>query len=261
MTGKGQCFEKLCEIMHRLRSPGGCPWDREQTHSSLIKYLIEESYEVAEAIQENNDQELVKELGDVLLQVVFHSEIASGEGRFTVEDVLQAICYKMIERHPHVFGDARVEDSEAVLKQWEQIKKKERGESASVLDGVPQALPALLRAERLQCRAAKVGFDWDHPLQVIEKIEEELRELKDSLNEGEKRIEEEVGDLLFAVVNLSRFLKIDSEQALQACNQKFIQRFQHIEDRLRAQGSSVDEATLAEMDTLWEEAKTSLKRR
>ncbi|GMV66143.1 MAG: nucleoside triphosphate pyrophosphohydrolase [Candidatus Hinthialibacteria bacterium] len=261
MTGKGQCFEKLCEIMHRLRSPGGCPWDREQTHSSLIKYLIEESYEVAEAIQEGDDPELVRELGDVLLQVVFHSEIASQEGRFTVEDVLQAICHKMIERHPHVFGDARVEDSDAVLKQWEQIKKKERGEDSSILEGIPKTLPALLRAERLQSRAAKVGFDWDHPQQIIEKIEEELSELKESLSQGQDRIEEELGDLLFTVVNLARFLKMDPENALQECNGKFIQRFQHIEERLRSQGSSVEKASLAEMDALWTDAKSAVKRR
>ncbi len=247
--------------MHRLRSPGGCPWDREQTHSSLIKYLIEESYEVAEAIQEGDDPELVRELGDVLLQVVFHSEIASQEGRFTVEDVLQAICHKMIERHPHVFGDARVEDSDAVLKQWEQIKKKERGEDSSILEGIPKTLPALLRAERLQSRAAKVGFDWDHPQQIIEKIEEELSELKESLSQGQDRIEEELGDLLFTVVNLARFLKMDPENALQECNGKFIQRFQHIEERLRSQGSSVEIASLAEMDALWTDAKSAVKRR
>ncbi len=257
MPGSGELFERLCEIMHRLRSPGGCPWDREQTHSSLIKYLIEESYEVAESIQMGDDLELRKELGDVLLQVVFHAEIAAAENRFTIDDVIEAINAKMIQRHPHVFGNARVDDSEGVLRQWESIKKEERGEGSSILDGIPVALPALLRAERLQTRASKVGFDWENPSQVLDKIREELNELEEVLNKSKEKVTEELGDLLFAVANLARFLKIDPEQALQDCNRKFLQRFRHIETTLRSRGSSVEHAGLAEMDALWEEAKTA----
>jgi tetrapyrrole methylase family protein / MazG family protein len=256
MPGSGELFERLCEIMHRLRAPGGCPWDREQTHSSLIKYLIEESYEAADAIQFGDDLELQKELGDVLLQVVFHAEIASEGNRFSIRDVIEAISAKMIQRHPHVFGDAKVEDSEAVLRQWESIKKVERGEGASILDGIPAALPALLRAERLQARASKVGFDWENPTQVLAKIREELGELEEVMGGAREKVTEELGDLLFAVANLARFLKIDPEQALQDCNRKFLQRFRHIETTLVSRGSSVEEAGLAEMDALWEEAKT-----
>ena len=261
MLESGKRFERLCEIMHRLRSPGGCPWDREQTHSSLIKYLIEESYEVAESIQLGDDLELQKELGDVLLQVVFHAEIASEENRFTIDDVIEAINAKMIQRHPHVFGDAKVDDSEGVLRQWESIKKQERGAGSSILDGIPAALPALLRAERLQARASKVGFDWENPSQVFEKIREELGELDEALGETREKITEELGDLLFAVANLARFLKIDPEQALQDCNRKFQQRFRHIETTLVSRGSSVEQAGLAEMDALWEEAKTATRGR
>lgn len=242
--------------MHRLRAPGGCPWDREQTHSSLIKYLIEESYEAADAIQSGDDLELQKELGDVLLQVVFHAEIASEGNRFSIREVIEAISTKMIQRHPHVFGDAKVEDSEAVLRQWESIKKVERGEGASILDGIPAALPALLRAERLQARASKVGFDWENPTQVLAKIREELGELEEVMGGAKEKVTEELGDLLFAVANLARFLKIDPEQALQDCNRKFLQRFRHIETTLVSRGSSVEEAGLTEMDALWEEAKT-----
>lgn len=256
MPGPGELFERLCDIMHRLRAPGGCPWDREQTHSSLIKYLIEESYEVAESIEQQNDPELTKELGDVLLQVVFHAEIAAEEHRFTISDVIEAICAKMIHRHPHVFGDATVKDSEAVLRQWESIKKVERGEGASILDGIPAALPALLRAERLQSRASKVGFDWENASQVLAKIREELGEVEEVLETSREKLREELGDLLFAVANLARFLKIDPEQALQDCNRKFQQRFQHIETTLVSRGSNVEQAGLAEMDALWEEAKT-----
>ncbi len=261
MPEAGELFERLCEIMHRLRAPGGCPWDREQTHSSLIKYLIEESYEVAESIQVGDDLEFCKELGDVLLQIVFHAEIATEEKRFSIKDVIEAINAKMIHRHPHVFGDSKAEDSEAVLRQWEQIKKKERGEGSSILEGIPASLPALLRAERLQARASKVGFDWENPTQVLEKIHEELGELEEVMEASKERITEELGDLLFAVANLARFLKIDPEQALQDCNRKFLQRFRHIETTLVSRGSSVEQADLAEMDALWEEAKTATRGR
>jgi tetrapyrrole methylase family protein/MazG family protein len=261
MSTKGELFEQLCGIMHQLRSPGGCPWDREQTHTSLIKYLIEEAYEAAESIQKGDDQELFTELGDVLLQIVFHAEIAAETNRFSINDVITAINQKMIHRHPHVFGDKQVADSEAVLRQWESIKKMERGEGASILDGIPVSLPALLRAERLQSRASRVGFDWENTHQVFMKVREELNELEEAISEGQERTTEELGDLLFAVANLARFMKIDPEQALQDCNRKFCQRFQHIETSLISQGSSLEEADLAQMDALWEEAKTTSKGR
>ncbi|MCA9436641.1 MAG: nucleoside triphosphate pyrophosphohydrolase, partial [Candidatus Omnitrophica bacterium] len=230
MSEIGTRFERLCEIMRTLRGPGGCPWDREQTHSSLTRYLIEEAYEVADAVEEKDDEELKKELGDVLLQVVFHSEIAEGEGRFDIQGVIDSINEKMIRRHPHVFGDTTAEDSEAVLAQWHEIKQKERGEQASILDGVPRSLPALSRAETIQKRAARVGFDWSDEREIRHKVHEELDELAEALEKGEEAsVQEEFGDLLFALVNWARFNDIDSEQALDRCNQKFLNRFRFIE--------------------------------
>jgi tetrapyrrole methylase family protein/MazG family protein len=262
MSTRSEGFLRLCEIMHRLRAPGGCPWDREQTHASLVRYLIEEAYEVGEAVEAGDDPELVKELGDVLLQVIFHSEIAEEESRFTIEDVLESISDKMIRRHPHVFGEATVQDSAAVLRQWETIKKGERGGESSHLEGIPNALPALLKATQLQGRASQVGFDWEHAGQVVEKVREEFRELEEAVREGvQHKVEEEFGDLLFALVNWGRFLKVDPEKALQDCNRKFVRRFQHIEKTLHSRGSSVVQADIAEMDALWEEAKTVLSRR
>jgi tetrapyrrole methylase family protein/MazG family protein len=260
MTERSQAFENLCQIMHRLRAPGGCPWDREQTHSTLIKYLIEEAYEVIEAIEQGDDSELLKELGDLLLQVVFHAEIAAEENRFTLEQVIESVNEKMVRRHPHVFGDAQAEDAEAVLKQWEAIKQKEKGETEkapSVLDGVPESLPALLKAHRIQSRAAQVGFDWEHPREVLAKVREELDELEVEVENGSsEKTEEEFGDLLFALVNWARFQGLDSERALQSCNRKFRKRFEHIERSLAARGSSVRDADIEEMDALWNEAKT-----
>lgn len=262
MPTRGEAFERLCDIMHRLRAPGGCPWDREQTHQSLVKYLIEEAYEVSECIEGGDDAELVKELGDVALQVVFHAEIAEEENRFQIVDILESVSDKMVRRHPHVFGDAQAEDSEAVLKQWESIKKEERGDKASRLDGIPASLPALLKADRLQSRAANVGFDWDGVEPVKEKVNEEWRELEEAIASGEgSRVQEEFGDLLFSLVNYARFIGVDAEQSLQDCNRKFTDRFQHIEESLHSKGSSVEQADLAEMDALWEEAKSIGKRR
>jgi tetrapyrrole methylase family protein/MazG family protein len=257
MNEKGKSFERLCEIMHTLRSPGGCPWDREQTHETLTPYLIEEAYEVADAVENREDEELRKELGDVLLQVVFHSEIAEQEGRFAVEDVIEAINEKMIRRHPHVFGEAQADDSAAVLKQWHEIKQAERGREASILDGIPRSLPALSRAEQMQKRAARVGFDWRHEKEIREKIHEELDELAEALVSLEKnKVQEEFGDLLFALVNWARFNDLDPEQALDRCNQKFVSRFRFIETELLSMGTTVQEATLEVMDGLWEKAKS-----
>ncbi len=258
MTDKESQFMELCEIMHKLRAPGGCPWDREQTHTSLTPYLIEEAYEVADAITDEDDEELKKELGDVLLQVVFHSEIAEEQGRFTIADVIQSINDKMIRRHPHVFGEAEAEDSAAVLKQWDEIKQEERGDETSILEGVPRSLPALSRAEHLQKRAARVGFDWRDEKEIRGKVREELDELAEVLDRGETdKVHEEFGDLLFALVNWARFNRLDPEQSLDRCNRKFIDRFRYIESELLSKGSHVREATLEEMDGLWEEAKSA----
>lgn len=262
MKNRGEAFEELCRIMHRLRAPGGCPWDREQTHSSLIPFLIEESYEVVEAIETGDDEELKKELGDLLLQVLFHSEIAEEEGRFSIVAVIEAISGKMVHRHPHVFGDTEVDDSAEVLRRWESLKREERGKETSYLEGIPNQLPALLKAQRYQSRASQVGFDWEDAQQVFEKVREEIMELEKADRSG-NRIdrEEEFGDLLFALVNWGRFMGIDSEAALQGCNRKFKQRFDHIEKSLNDRGSSLEAAPLEEMDALWEEAKTATRRR
>ena len=227
-----------------------------------MKYLVEETYEVAEAIERGDDGELRGELGDLLLQIVFHCEIAQEEGRFDVVDVLETIAEKMVHRHPHVFGDARAEDSAAVLKQWEQIKQRENGGRSNLLDGVPDSLPALMKAQRYQSRAAQVGFDWDNSGQVMEKVREEVAELEVALDEkNEEKIHEEFGDLLFALVNWARFNGLDAEKALQDCNRKFARRFRYIESSLQSRGSSVHEADIQEMDALWEESKRLVERR
>jgi tetrapyrrole methylase family protein/MazG family protein len=262
MTNRGEAFEELCRIMHRLRAPGGCPWDREQTHSSLIKYLIEESYEVVDAIEVGNDDELKQELGDLLLQVLFHSEIAEEEGRFAIQDVIEAITAKMVHRHPHVFADSEADTSAEVLRRWEALKREERGKETSFLEGIPGQLPALLKAQRYQSRASQVGFDWTDIGQVFDKVREEILELEKADGSGNaKELEEEFGDLLFALVNWGRFKGIDAEDALQRCNRKFKQRFDHIEKTLNDRGSSLEAAPLDEMDALWEEAKSVTRRR
>jgi len=249
-------FIRLVEIMARLRSDGGCPWDREQTHESLMKYLIEESYEVSESIAEGNDDALVEELGDVLLQVVFHARIAEEENRFHIGDVLAKICDKMIHRHPHVFSDACAETAEDVLRRWESDKQKEKENRESILEGIPKQLPALMRAQRMQDRASWVGFDWERFEEVLDKFEEEWREFREACEEGKNdRIEEELGDLFFALVNVSRLRKMDAEQCLTRTTDKFQSRFGYIERKLKDRGKEVHQSTLAEMDSLWEEAK------
>ncbi|RMF60361.1 MAG: nucleoside triphosphate pyrophosphohydrolase [Calditrichaeota bacterium] len=243
-------FQRLVEIMQRLRKE--CPWDREQTPQSLRQYILEEAYETVEAIDKNDWDELRKELGDLLLQIVFQAEIAEEENRFTLEDVIRHINEKMIVRHPHVFGDVKVENAEQVKENWEQIKQRSENKK-SVLDGVPLQLSALLRAQRLQDKASHVGFDWDKPSEVLEKIKEEIEELENSQSQEER--EEEIGDLLFSLVNLCRFYHISAEDALRKTIAKFISRFQYIERELRKQRRSFDSVTLKEMDQLWEEAK------
>ncbi|HOJ60705.1 MAG TPA: nucleoside triphosphate pyrophosphohydrolase [bacterium] len=249
-------FLELVRIMARLRSPGGCPWDNEQTHDSLKKYLIEEAYELIDSIDSRDDKALIEECGDVLLQVVFHARIAEEEGRFTILDVLDSICEKLIRRHPHVFGDQTAEDAQDVLRQWEQNKKKEKPERTSILDGVPKSLPPLMQAHQIQERVSRVGFDWREIEEVFMKFEEEWKEFRQARNEEHRqRTEEELGDLFFALVNISRYVDTDPNQALSKTNQKFIRRFRYIEQELQKRNRRLEEATLEEMDALWEEAK------
>jgi len=252
-------FRRLVAIMARLRGDGGCPWDREQTHQSLVPYLIEESYEVKEAIDHDDFESLREELGDLLLQIVFHAQLGNEAGRFNIDGVLHAICDKLIGRHPHVFGDIAVASSAEVLQNWEQIKldeKREREETPSRLSGVPKQLPALLRAHRVQEKAARVGFDWEHVRDVFAKVREEIGELEEAVAQGKTaQVKAEVGDLLFAFVNLSRFLNVQSELALHNTVERFAERFRYIEQRVAEQGRRLEEMTLAEMDALWNEAK------
>jgi tetrapyrrole methylase family protein/MazG family protein len=250
-------FEDLVNIMRRLRGPGGCPWDAEQTHESLTRYLLEESYEVIEAIESKSPSHLQEELGDLLLQPVFHAAIAEESGRFTINDVIQTLCTKLIRRHPHVFGDMNIRDSNAQIENWERIKKSEKGEERkSALSGVPPQLPALLKAQKITEKAARVGFDWEHVDQVVAKVMEELHEFEEAMAlKDNERMEAELGDLLFAIVNLGRFMSINPEEALRKTIRRFQKRFEHVECSLNDQGKHMQETSLNEMDLLWEEAK------
>jgi XTP/dITP diphosphohydrolase len=245
-------FARLLEIMKRLRQE--CPWDRAQTHDSIKGHTIEEAYEAVEAIDHKDYEELKNELGDLLLHVVFHAEIAEGEGTFTIDDVLKGIIEKLIRRHPHIYGDVQVADANEVKKNWEQTKMEEGRES--VIDGVPASLPALLSAHRTQDKASKVGFDWPHRDDVWKKVEEEIDELRDAIGtQSQDEIEEEFGDLLFSLVNYARFVNVNPEDALRKTVQKFSRRFRHIEKRFREIGKDIHSSTLEEMDIYWEEAK------
>ncbi len=251
-------FQRFVELIARLRAPGGCPWDREQTHRSLKPMTIEEAYEVLAAIDGGDDGELAGELGDLLLQVVFHAQIATDEGRFTIEDVIERVHDKMVRRHPHVFADDTAATPGEVLRNWEALKQQERAQrgearSESMLDSVLKNLPAVMEALQMTTKVARVGFDWPDAQAVQAKVDEELAELKAA--GGGREAEEEVGDLLFAVVNLARHLDVDPESALKAANRKFRRRFAHVEARLRETGRQPADATLPEMDALWEEAK------
>ena len=249
-------FEKLCEIVAKLRGPGGCPWDREQTHESLLPALMEESYEVTEAAREKNDAHFREELGDLLLLVVMHAEIATETDRFNIDDVVRDISEKLIRRHPHVFGTSDARDSGAVLKQWEAIKRDEKKTDAHYLASLPKALPALMRAQKAQSKAARVNFDWTDVRDVVAKLEEELRELKQAMASADPaRTEEEIGDVLFAVVNLARKCRVDAESALQRGTDKFVTRFNRLEDELQRQGKRLCDVDLAEMDAIWDEIK------
>ncbi len=248
-------FWRVVKIMEILRGEGGCPWDREQTRESLKPYLIEEAYEVLEAIDEKDPEKLKEELGDLLLQIIFHAQMAKEKGEFDVSQVLQTLAEKLIRRHPHVFGEAMVKNAQEVLENWEVIKEHEEGHS-SALGGVPSSLPALLQARRIQDKASRVGFDWSQVEPVWDKVAEEWGEFKDACAQGDRdAMFRELGDLLFAIVNLSRFLGMDAEDALKQCNKRFINRFSYVEKRLREQGQTPKETGLETMDRYWEEAK------
>jgi len=251
-------MQELLDIMSRLRAPDGCPWDREQDHKSLKRYLIEEAYEVLEAIDEENPAKLCDELGDLLLQVIFHAQIAKENGQFDFGDVVHGVSAKMINRHRHVFGDEVAETPDDVMDIWEKIKKEEKGlkTQTQVLKEVPGNLPALMRSFKVQQKAAQVGFDWDDISGAMEKMKEEVRELEQAYKEGKtSEIEEELGDLLFAVVNVSRFLNVQPELALTATVNKFIRRFEYVEAEAARQGRKLSDMSLGDMDALWDEAK------
>src|SRR2546423_9389284 len=249
-------FSKLCQIVAKLRAPGGCPWDREQTHESLLPATIEEAYEVAEAARSKDEAHFREELGDLLLLVVMHSEIAREAGRFKIDNVIAEISEKLIRRHPHVFGESDARDAGAVLKQWEAIKREEKKTDTHYLASLPNALPGLMRAQKVQSKVARVNFDWTELRDVIAKVEEEIGELKAAFKiEDQKSIEDEVGDLLFAVVNLARKCKLDAESSLQAATDKFVARFNRLEDELRNRGKKLGDVDLAELDAIWNEIK------
>lgn len=255
----GAAFTRLVEVMARLRGEGGCPWDREQTRESLKPYVVEEAYEVLEAIDEGDAAKLREELGDLLLQVVFQAQVAREVGEFTISEVIQAIVEKLVRRHPHVFGDASASTAQEVLHRWEAIKRAERQNERrrpSALDGVPRELPALLRAHRLQEKASRVGFDWDDTTGLLGKLEEELAEFRAVCrNGGGPRAAAELGDLLFTLVNVSRFLNVNPEEALRETIARFTRRFHHVEDQMHQAGIPMTRETRSEMDRLWEEAK------
>jgi MazG family protein len=249
-------FHKLCEIVAKLRAPGGCPWDREQTHESLLPATIEEAYEVVEAARAKNDAHFQEELGDLLLLVVMHAEIARESERFNIDKVIGEVTEKLIRRHPHVFGKSDASDSGAVVRQWEAIKHAEKKSDKHYLASLPDALPGLMRADKAQKKVARVNFDWKKIEDVIAKVEEEVGEVKAAIQSQDLEVvEDEIGDLLFAVVNLSRKCGIDAESALQRATDKFRARFNRLEDELKSQGKRLGDVDLAEMDAIWNEIK------
>ena len=271
----GPAFAKLTAVMARLRAPGGCPWDREQTHSTLRTYLIEEAYEVLDALDSRDDSKFAEELGDLLLQVLFHAQIAAEDRRFSINDVIREIHDKMIRRHPHVFGNVKAKTSAQVLRNWELLKKQERqsknsqapaeaglarrsdSEGGSLLDGVPHTLPALLEAFQLTRKAARIGFDWPNVEGIFDKLHEESAELREVLHKKDspERVESELGDILFVAVNLSRFLSVDPEIALHKASAKFTRRFREMEKIAREQGTTLAEIPRPQLESLWDQSK------
>ncbi len=256
-------FDSLVELVERLRGPNGCPWDKEQTYETLGPMTIEEAYELLDAIEEKNAEQMKKELGDLLFQVVFYARIAAERGEFTIEDVIAQVHEKMVRRHPHVFGDVSATTSEDVLRRWEKIKLEERAgigaeRPPSILEGVSSKIPALIEAFQLTERASRVGFDWENAQSALEKLDEEVRELKDVVTaspEEKDRLKEEIGDILFMLVNLARLLGLDAETALKGANRKFKERFRSMEHEVHRQGRSLDEMRLDELEALWQNVK------
>lgn len=257
----GEKFEKLVAIMARLRSPEGCPWDRDQSFDTIKPYTLEETYEVLDAIDARDWPHLSEELGDLALQVVFYAQMAEDAGYFRIEDSLDAINEKLIRRHPHIFGDAQANTAEDVKKRWDEIKAEEKKGRADkqglLLDSVPRSLPALMEASQISSKAARAGFDWETPEAVLAKLEEELHELSEARRgASQEEIEGEIGDLLFVLVNLARFVKVDPEQALRKSNAKFRKRFAHVERELARAGKTLEQSTIGEMESLWQQAKS-----
>lgn len=254
----GKNLDRLIEIVARLRGADGCPWDREQTHTSLLSCLLDEAYEFFEAVDKRDDAHMREELGDLLLQVVFHAQMASEEQRFTIEDVAGTISEKLIRRHPHVFGDLKVDSAKEVLKNWEEIKKGEKGNEnrTSLVDGIPATLPALFRAEKMQRRVARVGFDWQDIGPVFDKVEEEFREFRDAVTGGNPaHAADELGDILFALVNVARHRNICAEDALRRTVEKFARRFRYVEEKCKEHNIPLHKAGLEQLDVFWEEGK------
>jgi len=266
----GAKFEKLVDIMATLRGPNGCPWDKQQDFNSLKPMLVEEVYEVLEAVENNDPEGLSEELGDLLLHVVFNAQLGKEAGTFDIDTVIQKISQKLVRRHPHVFGEESASTAEEVIKNWETIKAQEKAEKLksrtpeqrSLLEGIPSKLPAIHEAHQISSRAARVGFDWRDVEGIFDKLQEEVQELKEVLSGGDERhrerLEDEIGDMLFVIVNIARYLKIDSESALKRANRKFKSRFQYMEMELANQGKTLEEASLEEMEALWQKAKTQL---
>jgi tetrapyrrole methylase family protein/MazG family protein len=249
-------FKKLVDIVAQLRGPEGCPWDREQTRESLKQYLVEEFYELIDALEENDYEGMKEEMGDLLFQIVLQSQLSKEEGKFDINDVVADIGGKMVRRHPHVFGDKALKTSDDVVEWWDEHKKREGKNHDSAIGGVPKSLPALLRARKIQMKATKVGFDWNRLEDVFEKLEEEIRELKEAIHEKKhKDIEDELGDLFFVLVRIANFVDVNPEDALSRTIRKFDQRFRHIEAAAAGQGRNLSDMTLAEMEVFWEEAK------
>jgi XTP/dITP diphosphohydrolase len=254
MDPRAESFLRLLKIMDELREK--CPWDKKQTIESIRHLSIEETFELSDAIMNNDMAEIRKELGDLLLHIVFYARIASETGDFDIKDVIDTLCDKLIYRHPHIYGDVIADDDEAVKANWEQLKQKEKGGNKTVMAGVPNSMPALLKAYRIQEKAKAVGFDWEKPEQVFEKVKEELAEFEQEVkNKNEKMAEKEFGDILFSLINYARFVNINPEDALEHTNKKFIARFNHMEQRVKEQGKQIADCKLAELDTYWNEAK------